>query len=218
MEFGWGFFHQLAASQICPHLSTGCIHAHLSLTPKTKGLQTGGCIRGPLARAESLNLLVSSGPVSTRACQMSRAVLGVAGKGQQTSPEICIPCVLSSPGALEEVKGSRRAGGQNQPQAAAISHLRSLASPSLGIFAPCPDALWGVEEQEFRNKVWNCWPLLYQPLTPACGTTSSTCSTCPACQWCHSSAVNRVFGAKVPQKLVTEPREGPASGPHTRDV
>lgn len=96
---------------------------------------------------------------------MSRAVLGVAGKGQQTSPEICIPCVLSSPGALEEVKGSRRAGGQNQPQAAAISHLRSLASPSLGIFAPCPDALWGVEEQEFRNKVWNCWPLLYQPLT-----------------------------------------------------
>lgn len=140
-----------------------CTRARLSLTPKTGGAD----IRGQLARAESLNLLVSSGPVSSRACQMSQAVLGAAGNGQQ----ICIPCVLSSPDALEELKGARKAGEQNQPQAAAVSHLPSLASPSLGISAPCPDAFWGVEEQEFGNKVWNCWPSLYQDVTPASDTS-----------------------------------------------
>lgn len=64
--------------------------------------QAGGCcIRGHRARVESLNLLVSSGPVSTRACQMS---LGAAGNGEQSSPEICTP-VLSP--LLMPLRGQR---------------------------------------------------------------------------------------------------------------
>lgn len=168
-----GFFlHELAASQVCFCLGIEFICAHLSLTPQTNGLQSAGCcIRGHLARAESLNLSVSSGPVRTRACQMAQAVLGAGGNAQETSPEICIPCVLSSPDSCEEVKGVKRAGEQNQPQAAPISHLPSLAPPSLTISAPCPDALWAVEEQKFGNKVWNCWSFLSQDVTPTCDTS-----------------------------------------------
>lgn len=46
------------------------------------------------------------------------------------------------------------------------SHLPSLASPSLGISAPCCDATQGLEEQGFGNKLWSFWPLLF----PACYT------------------------------------------------
>lgn len=137
-----GFFlHELAASQVCLCLRIEFICAHISLTPQTNGLQSAGCcIRGHLARAGSLNLWVSSGPVRTRACQMAQAVLGAAGNAQQTSPEICIPCVLSSPDSCEEVKGVKRAGEQIQPQTAPISQFQSALPciPKFENFCPLP--------------------------------------------------------------------------------
>lgn len=44
--------------------------------------------------------------------------------------------VFFPPDALEELKGARRAGEQNQPQGAAVSHLPSLASSILSMGDP----------------------------------------------------------------------------------
>lgn len=113
---------------------------------------------------------------------MSWAALSVDAWGQQTCAPISASPSFSSD-ALEEVTGvevPRNEASCELLPFARESHLPSLASLSLGISAPCSDALWGVEEQELRNKLWSfvfsslLYQLWYQPAIP----TSVACAAC----------------------------------------